>query len=80
LDEIDSGLDIDAIKTVAKGINSLLDGKRSILMITHYDRMLELIKPDFVHILSEGKIIKTGDYTLALELNKTGFKELENRA
>lgn len=80
LDEIDSGLDIDAIKTVANGINSLLDGKRSILMITHYDRMLELIKPDFVHILSEGKIIKTGDYSLALELNKTGFKELENRA
>lgn len=75
LDEIDSGLDIDAIKIVASGINSLLDGKRSILMITHYDRMLELIKPDFVHILSEGKIIKTGDYKLAIELEKTGFKD-----
>jgi len=76
LDEIDSGLDIDAIKTVAAGINSLLDGKRSILMITHYDRMLELIKPDFVHILSEGKIVKTGDHNLALELEKTGFEGL----
>jgi len=74
LDEIDSGLDIDAIKIVARGINSLLDGKRSILMITHYDRMCELIKPDFVHILSEGKIIKTGDYSLAVELEKTGFE------
>ncbi len=78
LDEIDSGLDIDAIKTVASGINSLLDGKRSILMITHYDRMLELVKPDFVHILSEGKIVKTGDYSLAIELEKTGFKGVAN--
>ena len=74
LDEIDSGLDIDAMKTVALGINSLLDKKRSVLMITHYNRMLELIKPDFVHILSQGKIIKTGDYSLAIELEKTGFE------
>ena len=73
LDEIDSGLDVDAIKVVAKVINSMLDGKRSILMITHYDRLLELIKPDFVHILSDGKIVKTGDYSLALELDKNGF-------
>ena len=51
LDEIDSGLDVDAIKTVANVINSMFDGKKSILMITHYDRLLELIKPDFVHIL-----------------------------
>jgi len=76
LDEIDSGLDIDAIQTVASGINSLLDGKRSVLMITHYERMLELIKPDFVHILEDGKIIKTGDYSLALKLGETGFKGL----
>ena len=76
LDEIDSGLDIDAIKTVATGINSLLDGKRSLLMITHYERMLELIKPNFVHILENGKIIKTGDYSLALKLGKTGFKDI----
>ena len=76
LDEIDSGLDIDAIKTVAHVINSMLDKKRSLLMITHYDRLLELIKPDFVHILKDGKIVKTGDYSLALELDKKGFDGL----
>ncbi len=74
LDEIDSGLDVDAIKTVANVINSMLDGKKSILMITHYDRLLELIKPDFVHILHNGKIVKTGDYNLALELDEKGFE------
>ena len=74
LDEIDSGLDVDAIKTVANVINSMLDGKKSVLMITHYDRLLELIKPDFVHIINEGKIVKTGDYNLALELDKKGFE------
>ncbi len=83
LDEIDSGLDVDAIKTVATVINSMLDGKRSILMITHYDRLLELIKPDFVHILNEGKIVKTGDYSLALELDEKGYEAIgikdENR-
>lgn len=76
LDEIDSGLDVDAIKTVAKVINSMLDGKKSILMITHYDRLLELIKPDFVHIIHNGKIVKTGDYKLALELDEKGFEAL----
>jgi len=79
LDEIDSGLDIDAIKIVANGINSLLDKNKSVLMITHYDRMLELIKPDFVHILQDGKIIKTGDYSLALQLEKSGFKNLGDK-
>lgn len=74
LDEIDSGLDVDAIKTVANVINGMLDGEKSILMITHYDRLLELIKPDFVHILHEGKIVKTGDYKLALELDEKGFE------
>ena len=74
--EIDSGLDVDAIKTVANVINSMLDGKRSILMITHYDRLLELIKPDFVHILNDGKIAKTGDYTLALELDEKGYEAI----
>ncbi len=74
LDEIDSGLDIDAIKVVAEVINDLLDGERSLLMITHYDRLLQLIHPDFVHILKDGKIIKTGDYTLALELDKKGYE------
>ena len=76
LDEIDSGLDVDAIKTVANVINSMLDGKRSILMITHYDRLLELIKPDFVHILNDGKIAKTGDYSLALELDEKGYEAI----
>lgn len=76
LDEIDSGLDVDAIKIVANVINSMLDGKKSVLMITHYDRLLELIKPDFVHILSDGKIAKTGDYNLALELHEKGFEAL----
>lgn len=74
LDEIDSGLDVDAIKTVANVINGMLDGKKSVLMITHYDRLLELIKPDFVHIIHNGKIVKTGDYTLALELDEKGFE------
>lgn len=73
LDEIDSGLDVDAIKTVANVINGMLDGNKSVLMITHYDRLLELIKPDFVHIIHQGKIIKTGDYSLALEIDEKGF-------
>ncbi|MDX9900057.1 MAG: Fe-S cluster assembly ATPase SufC [Aliarcobacter sp.] len=76
LDEIDSGLDVDAIKTVANVINSMLDGKKSILMITHYDRLLELIKPDFVHILNDGRIVKTGDYSLALELDEKGYEAI----
>lgn len=76
LDEIDSGLDIDAIKLVSNAVNSLLDGKRSVLMITHYDRLLELIKPDFVHILKDGKIVKSGDYSLALKLQKEGFDNI----
>lgn len=76
LDEIDSGLDVDAIKTVANVINSMLNGKRSVLMITHYDRLLELIKPDFVHILNDGKIVKTGDYSLALELDEKGYEAI----
>ena len=83
LDEIDSGLDVDAIKTVANVVNSMLDGKKSILMITHYDRLIELIKPDFVHILNDGKIVKTGDYNLALELDEKGYEAIgiknENR-
>ncbi len=75
LDEIDSGLDVDAIKTVAKVIKDLLeDKKRSLLMITHYDKLLQYIKPDFVHIIHNGKIVKTGDYNLALELNSKGYE------
>ena len=78
LDEIDSGLDVDAIKSVAEVVNGMLeqDRSKSMLMITHYDRLLELIKPDFVHILKDGKIVKTGDYSLALELDEKGFANL----
>jgi len=78
LDEIDSGLDVDAIKSVAEVMNGMIkeDPKKSILMITHYDRLMELIKPDFVHVLKDGKIVKTGDYSLALELDEKGFANL----
>ena len=76
LDETDSGLDIDALKTVAKGVNSSRSKEKSFLVITHYQRLLDYIKPDFVHVLSEGKIIKTGCGDLAEELEKTGYKKL----
>ena len=76
LDETDSGLDIDALKIVAKGVNSSRSKKKSFLVITHYQRLLDYIKPDFVHVLSDGKIIKTGFGDLAVELEKTGYKKL----
>ena len=76
LDETDSGLDIDALKTVAKGVNSSRSKEKSFLVITHYQRLLNYIKPDFVHVLSDGKIIKTGCGDLAEELEKTGYKKL----
>jgi len=73
LDETDSGLDIDALKIVAEGVNSLRNKDRSIIMITHYQRLLDYIVPDQVHVLSEGKIIKTGGRELALELEQRGY-------
>ena len=76
LDETDSGLDIDALKTVAKGVNSSRNSEKSFLVITHYQRLLDHIKPDFVHVLSDGKIIKTGCGELAEELEKTGYTKL----
>ena len=76
LDETDSGLDIDALKIIAKGVNSSRNSKKSFLVITHYQRLLDYIKPDFVHVLSDGKIIKTGCSELAEELEKTGYKKL----
>ena len=76
LDETDSGLDIDALKVIAKGVNSSRSSKKSFLVITHYQRLLDYIKPDFVHVLSDGKIIKTGCGELAEELEKTGYKKL----
>ena len=76
LDETDSGLDIDALKIIAKGVNSSRNNEKSFLVITHYQRLLDHIKPDFVHVLSDGKIIKTGCGELAEELEKTGYKKL----
>lgn len=73
LDEIDSGLDIDALKTVSEGVNSLRAANRSILMITHYQRLLDYIVPDFIHVLADGQIIKSGDKSLALELEEKGY-------
>jgi Fe-S cluster assembly ATP-binding protein len=81
LDETDSGLDIDALKIVADGVNAMRDGKRSFLVITHYQRLLDYIKPDVVHVLAGGKIVKTGGPELALELEKSGYADiLENAA
>ena len=76
LDETDSGLDIDALKTVANGVNSSRSPKRSFLIITHYQRLLNYIKPDFVHVLANGKIVKSGTMELAEQLEKTGYKEI----
>ena len=76
LDETDSGLDIDALKTVANGVNSSRSSKRSFLIITHYQRLLNYIKPDFVHVLANGKIVKSGTMELAVQLEKTGYKEI----
>jgi len=77
LDETDSGLDIDAMKIVSEGVNSLRDRDRSFLIITHYQRLLDYIKPDFVHVLVDGKIAKTGCSELALELEKIGYGKME---
>ena len=74
LDETDSGLDIDALKIVADGVNTLRNKKNSFLIITHYQRLLDYIKPDFVHVLKNGKIIKSGGAELALELEKKGYE------
>ena len=76
LDETDSGLDIDALKIVSDGVNSLRNNQNSFLIITHYQRLLNYIKPDFVHVLKDGKIIKTGGFELAIELEKQGYESL----
>jgi Fe-S cluster assembly ATP-binding protein len=78
LDETDSGLDIDAMRIVAHGVNRLHGPDRSLLLITHYQRLLEYIKPDFVHVFADGKIIQTGDYSLALKLEAEGYTCLLN--
>jgi len=73
LDETDSGLDIDALKAVAQGVNTLRSPDRAIILITHYQRLLDYIEPDFVHVLSKGRIIRSGDKALALELEDKGY-------
>jgi Fe-S cluster assembly ATP-binding protein len=80
LDETDSGLDVDALKVVAAGVNSLRDSKRSMILVTHYERLLELVVPDFVHVLSGGRIIKSGDQSLARELDERGYDWIQKEA
>jgi Fe-S cluster assembly ATP-binding protein len=80
LDETDSGLDIDALKTVAEGINTLRGQGRAILLITHYQRLLEYVRPDFVHVLAGGRIVRSGDSELALTLEEQGYGWLEQEA
>ena len=79
LDETDSGLDIDALREVAEGVNKLRRADNAIILITHYQRLLDYIKPDVVHILSNGKIVRSGPASLALELEKKGYEWLETR-
>ena len=80
LDETDSGLDIDALKVVADGVNAMRSEERGLLVITHYQRLLDYIEPDHVHVLSDGKIIKSGDKSLALELEDKGYSWLDKTA
>jgi len=77
LDETDSGLDIDALRIVSEGVNRLRSDKNAFLVITHYQRLLDYIVPDFVHVLADGQIVKTGDKSLALELEEKGYAEFE---
>jgi Fe-S cluster assembly ATP-binding protein len=80
LDETDSGLDIDALRVVASGVNSLRGPDRAIVMVTHYQRLLDYIEPDVVHVLSDGRILKSGDKSLALELEKRGYDWVRQEA
>ena len=80
LDETDSGLDIDALRIVSEGVNKLRNKDNSFLVITHYQRLLNYIKPDFVHIIADGRIVKSGDFSLALELEEKGYEEISKTA
>ena len=80
LDETDSGLDIDALKAVAEGVNALRSPDRAIILITHYQRLLEYVEPDFVHVLSAGKIARSGDKSLALKLEEKGYEWIREAA
>jgi Fe-S cluster assembly ATP-binding protein len=77
LDETDSGLDIDALKTVAEGVNAMRNPERATIVVTHYQRLLNYIVPDFVHVLSEGRLVRSGGKELALELEEKGYGWLE---
>ena len=76
LDETDSGIDIDALRIVSEGVNKARNSENSFLVITHYQRLLNYIKPDFVHIIADGRIVKSGDYSLALELEEQGYEKM----
>ena len=80
LDETDSGLDIDALKIVAKGVNAMRSPNRSFVVVTHYQRLLDYIKPDFVHVLMNGRIVRSGGPELALELEETGYADVRETA
>jgi len=80
LDETDSGLDVDALKIVANGINSLRDPQRSMILVTHYERLLELVEPDHVHVLANGRIVRSGDSSLARELDERGYEWVQQEA
>ena len=80
LDETDSGLDIDALRAVAQGVNALRHPDRAIVLVTHYQRLLDYVEPDFVHVLSNGRIIRSGDKSLALELEEKGYDWLKEAA
>ena len=77
LDETDSGLDIDALKIISKGINNFMNKNKAIILITHYQRLLDYVKPDYIHVMQDGKIIKTGNAQLAEELEKKGYEWLK---
>ena len=79
LDETDSGLDIDALKIVANGVNALRNEERSFVIVTHYQRLLDFIEPDYVHVLYQGKIVKSGGKELALELEEKGYDWLKEK-
>jgi Fe-S cluster assembly ATP-binding protein len=80
LDETDSGLDIDALKAVARGVNALRSPERAFIVVTHYQRLLNHIVPDFVHVMANGKIVRSGDKSLALELEQRGYSEMDDLA
>ena len=80
LDETDSGLDIDALKVVSDGVNKISSPENAIVLITHYQRLLNYIKPDFVHVMMNGKIVKSGDISLAEELEANGYDQMQKNS